>query len=61
VPKSPADEEMEQLRDDVEVVRVMVDAALDNGLDPRLLDACASVLRDRHERLAELEHSPRAA
>jgi hypothetical protein len=55
VPQALAGEEAEQLRDDIEVVRVMVDAALDHGLDHRLLDACASVLRDRHERLEELE------
>ena len=63
MPRSPADEEAEQLRDDIEIVRVMIDAALDHGLDHRLLDACASVLRDRQERLGqlELEHSSRAA
>jgi hypothetical protein len=63
VPRSPTGEEAEQLRDDIEIVRVMMDAALDHGLDHRLLDACASVLNDRRERLEklELERSSRAA
>jgi hypothetical protein len=54
-------EDADQLRNDIEVVRVMVDAALDHGLDHRLVDACTSVLRERHERLDELElaHSSR--
>ena len=55
VPRSPVDEEAEQLLDDIEIVRVMIDAALDNGLDHRLVDACTSVLRERRERLEELE------
>jgi hypothetical protein len=55
VPQTLVREEAEQLRDDIEVVRVMVDAALDHGLDHRLIDACAGVLRERHERLEELE------
>jgi hypothetical protein len=55
VPQALLVEEEEQLRDDIEVVRVMVDAALDHGLDHRLVDACTSVLRERHERLEELE------
>jgi hypothetical protein len=55
VPQALIGAEAEQLRDDIEVVRVMVDAALDHGLDHRLIDACTSVLRERHERLEELE------
>ncbi len=55
MPQTLVREEAEQLRDDIEVVRVMVDAALDHGLDYRLIDACSSVLRERHERLEELE------
>ena len=55
MPRSLAGDEAEQLRDDIEIVRVMIDAALDNGLDHRFLDACASVLHDRRARLEELE------
>jgi hypothetical protein len=55
VPQTLIREEAEHVGDDIEVVRVMVDAALDHGLDRRLVDACASVLRERHERLEELE------
>jgi hypothetical protein len=63
VPQALAGEEAEQLRDDIEVVRVMVDAALEHGLDHWLVDACTSLLRERHERLEELEleRSRRAA
>ena len=63
VPQTLVREEAEQLRDDIEVVRVMVDAALDHGLDHRLVDVCTSVLRERYERLEELEleRSGRAA
>jgi hypothetical protein len=55
LPQTLVPEDAEQLRDDIEVVRVMVDAALDHGLDHRLVDACASVLRERHARLEELD------
>ena len=53
-PQSRAGEDAEQLRDDIEILRLMVDAALDNGLDHRLLAACTSVLRDRKERLERI-------
>jgi hypothetical protein len=55
VPEVLVCEEAKQLRDDIAVVRVMVDAALHHGLDHRLVDACTSVYRERHERLEELE------
>jgi len=63
VPQALVLEEAEQLRDDIEVVRVLVDAALDHGLDHRLVDACAGVLREGHERLdaLELERSGRGS
>jgi len=42
---------------------VLVDAALDHGLDHRLVDTCTGVLRERHERLdaLELERSGRGS
>lgn len=49
--------EADQLRDDIALLRTIVDAALDAGHDDALLRAAADVLRERKERLAELEPS----
>ncbi|HZG35498.1 MAG TPA: hypothetical protein VEY87_06590 [Gaiellaceae bacterium] len=45
----------DDLRDDVHLLRTLIDAALDNGADHRLLHALSDVLRDRRERLEQLE------
>ena len=47
--------EAEQLRDATAVVGAMAEAALDHGLDRRLVDGCASVFRERVEGPRELE------
>ena len=47
--------EADQLREDIALLRTIVDAALDAGQDDVLLRAAADVLRERKERLEELE------
>jgi hypothetical protein len=47
--------EADQLRDDIALLRTIVDSALDAGHDDTLLRAAAGVLRERKERLEELE------
>jgi hypothetical protein len=51
-------DEADRLRGDVAELRTLIDSVLDRG-DSNLVDACADVLRDRLERLAELEHGNR--
>jgi hypothetical protein len=50
-----------RLRDDIVILRRLVDAALDEGADERLLYGLAQVLRDRRERLEALERHERDA
>ena len=45
----------DQLRDDIVVLRTIVDAALDAGKNDGLLRAAAEILQERKKRLAELE------
>jgi hypothetical protein len=50
--------EADQLRADIRVLEVMLDSALERGADIRVLEACEDLLRQRRERLEQLE-SPR--
>jgi hypothetical protein len=47
--------EADQLREDIALLRTIVDAALDAGHDDVLLRAAADVLRERKALLEELE------
>jgi hypothetical protein len=48
----------EQLRDDIRVLGVIIDAALDRGdADDLTLRACAEILQERKERLAQLDRA----
>ena len=49
--------EADQLREDIALLRTIVDAALDGGHDDALLRAAADVLRERKERLEEIAPS----
>jgi hypothetical protein len=48
-------DDIQQLRDDIRILRVLLDAALDRGADELLLRACASILSERRRRLEQLE------
>jgi hypothetical protein len=48
-------DEIAQLRGDIEELRRLIAAILDRYGDIGLLSACADVLRERRERLEELE------
>jgi hypothetical protein len=50
-------EELDDVRLDIEMLRTMIDLALDKGVasDDALLKACADVLYERRVRLDELE------
>ena len=53
--------EIEELREDVALLRTLIDRALDRDADTRILRATTSVLLDRKERLADLELQERFA
>jgi hypothetical protein len=48
-------DEPDQLRDDIRVLRSIVDAALDRGYDRHTLSACVELLNERRDRLAQIE------
>jgi hypothetical protein len=50
--------EADQLRADIRVLQVMLDSALERGADDRVLAACSEIIRERRERLEELEAPP---
>jgi hypothetical protein len=54
-------QEIEELREDVALLRTLIDRALDQGADTRILRATTSVLIDCKDRLAELELQERFA
>jgi hypothetical protein len=58
-----ANNELDDIRLDIEVLRALIDAALDRGVhgsDP-LLRAIAAVLQDRRHRLEQLSRDENAA
>jgi hypothetical protein len=54
-------QEIEELREDLALLRTMIDRALDQDADTRILRATTSVFIDYKERLAELELQERFA
>jgi len=54
-------DELEELRLDIEVLRALIDAALDRGVrgGDLLLRACAATLQERRNRLERLEKARR--
>ena len=58
VPENPAGKEQQRLRADIEVLHALISRELDRGPDRRIVVACAKVLREREDRLAELEGFP---
>lgn len=50
-------DDADQLRDDITMLRVLIDAALDMGMgaEDAILRACTEILREREERLELLE------
>jgi hypothetical protein len=50
---------VDELRDDLRLLRVLVDAALDEGADRHLLAALAELLKERQDELRVLERRRR--
>jgi hypothetical protein len=50
-------DQTERLRQEVSILRALIDSALESGADRTLIRASAAVLYDRLERLHELELS----
>lgn len=58
VPENPASKEAQRLRADIKVLDALISRELDRGSDRRVVIACAKVLREREDQLAELEGFP---
>ena len=48
----------QELHDDIQLLSVLIDAALDNGADHHLVAAIADLRRDRRNQLERLELAP---